>query len=202
MWPHGKYWIIFRTFNYVSASLLHISNLTSNFYNFLKIPQAEFHWLGFQLGLSCYRHRTFFHCDFFNSNTIKELLMSSDFIPGGTLKILPYVGSDYFFGVRILNFDIFWGAKTSQYFLGVRKKWRFFLGSLQCFGVFWGLKSIFVMYISQNAHPNTVIFGVVFLIRYFFGCIFKFWYFFWVTFISSGWAYVWKKIESTPWGFH
>ena len=44
---------------------------------------------------------------------------------GGTLNFYTYVGSGYFFGVKILNFNIFWGVSKNRYFWGIKISWIF-----------------------------------------------------------------------------
>ena len=39
-----------------------------------------------------------------------------------------YVGSDHFFWVKVLNFNIFSGFQKNKYFLGVKILWIFFGG--------------------------------------------------------------------------
>ena len=56
----------------------------------------------------------------------------------GTLIIYTYVGSDHFFGVKILNFNIFGGFQKNKYFLGYEGFVDIFLGSSQNMTIFRG----------------------------------------------------------------
>ena len=47
---------------------------------------------------------------------------------GGTLIFHTYVGSGYFLGFKILNFNIFWGFQKNEFFFGMKILWIFFSG--------------------------------------------------------------------------
>ena len=59
--------------------------------------------------------------------------------PGGVLWYFhAYVGSDHFWGVKILNFNIFWGFQKNKYFFGCEDFVNIFLGSSQNWTIFRG----------------------------------------------------------------
>ena len=49
----------------------------------------------------------------------------------GYSDIFKYVGSGYFFGFKILNFNIFWGFQKNEYFWGYEDFVDIFWGSSQ-----------------------------------------------------------------------
>ena len=85
---------------------------------------------------------TFHIYDYFileNNETAGELRLARDMATpqggggggGGTLCYChTYVGSAYFFGFKILNFNIFWGFQKNKFFLGMKILWIFFGGNI------------------------------------------------------------------------
>ena len=61
-------------------------------------------------------------------NKSKSNYLSNNWTPGGVLwNFYTYVGSGYFLGFKILNFNIFWGFQKNVYFLkGMKILWIFF----------------------------------------------------------------------------
>ena len=57
---------------------------------------------------------------------------------GGTLIFSYMRRLGPFFGVKILNFNIFWGFQKNKYFLGCEDFVVIFLGSSQNWTIFWG----------------------------------------------------------------
>ena len=70
---------------------------------------------------------------------------------GGTLHFCTYVGSGYFFGFKILNFNIFWGFQKNKYFLGYEDFVDIFLGYHHKIGLYLGVISM---------HFRGIFFGV------------------------------------------
>ena len=59
---------------------------------------------------------------------VKEAWVGSGGGGGGTLIFHTYVGSGYFLGFKILNFNIFWGFQKNEFFFGMKILWIFFSG--------------------------------------------------------------------------
>ena len=61
---------------------------------------------------------------------------------GGTLIFPTYVGSGHFWGVKILNFNMFWGFQKNKYFFGCDDFVDIFLGGHHKIRLYLGVNSM------------------------------------------------------------
>ena len=61
---------------------------------------------------------------------------------GALLHFCTYIGSGYFFGFKILNFNIFWGFQKHKYFWGYEDFVDIFLGCHHKISLYLGVISM------------------------------------------------------------
>ena len=122
---------------------------------------------------------------------------------GGYSEIFhTYVGSGYFLGFKILNFNIFWGFQKNEYFLGVWNFCGYFLGGHHKIGLVWGSFLCILGSFLRSRYRIGIFFGVA-KIPNIFGGSWNSWYFLGVNGRCWVRAYVCgKKLEypPPPWG--
>ena len=95
---------------------------------------------------------------------------------GGVLLYFhTYVGSDYFLGFKVLNFNIFWGLHKNEYFLGYEDFVDIFWGSSQNWA---SLMGHLYIYFLRSKYRIGIFFGVSKISNIFWGAGYSRYFFF------------------------
>ena len=98
-----------------------------------------------------------------------------------------YVGSGHFLGLKILNFNIFWGFQKNEYFFCMKILWIFFGGHHEI-GLYFRVISMHIGSFLKVKVQNGDIFGVAKISNIFWGA-WNFWYFLGCLHMQKKWEY-------------